>query len=224
MSLDVQDLQVHVQDRVLMNGFSYRFLPGKTYFIFGRNGVGKSCLLDSLAGLRPVRRGVIQYSKIASTGRAYLFQKDTLIPWLSVRENLRIIEGLDLSLAEGLIQEYGLWSLIGVRAASLSGGESQIVSFIRAISMAPNIIFADEPFSSVDYRYKEQLIGHFSKYCRERNATVIWVSHDLEEICANADEVLIFDGPQKRIVRSLSGKMINPNSLVATMCGSQIYD
>lgn len=213
MLVEIKSLTLATPQRKLIENFNYSFERRCNYFFFGRSGIGKSLLLDSIAGLYHNYTGEIIRNNELFHYKSYIFQKNSLIPWLTVKENLLLIENIDYEFSKKLLQEFDLQKLINRKATHLSGGEVQIVNFIRALSNTPKIIFADEPFASIDYRQKKLMSNLLVEYCQSKEVPIFWVSHDFEEICRYADEVLCFDGEIGAYSKTIKGQDVTSNNL-----------
>lgn len=221
MSFSLVNFTLRSYENVLIQDVNFQFVEGRKYFLFGRTGIGKSLILDCLAGLYTNYTGNIDFTGQPSS-RSYLFQKNVLIPWLTVKENLDLVCKGQQTNYLAYLEKFNLCSVLNKKGMLLSGGETQVVNLIRALLMKPKIIFSDEPFSSVDYLTKQKAYKILQDYIVENSVTLFAVSHDLEEICLMADEVLYFDQMKKRLVTSLSKERINIQSLFDLLSGDKI--
>ena len=207
---------------------------GRFYGLVGRSGSGKSTMLDLLAMVaRPtevsaytlhVRGEVIDLSRIVrsdSDGEisrirlshfGYILQSGGLFSFLTVRENLRLPfmmsgRAVDEDLIERLVSIYDMGDQLDKKPSGLSGGQRQRVSVLRSLCLNPDIILADEPTASVDENMAEVIVGELKRLARDRGATVIMVSHDVDLVNAFADEVvslkpeIMGDGVTRSVVR-----------------------
>lgn len=205
----------------MLQDINFQFIENKSYFLFGRTGIGKSLLLDSIAGLYKNYSGEIKSLK-QNQVQSYLFQKNALVPWLTVRENLKLVCSIDSKIFEGYLEKFDLLSILNKKAALLSGGEIQVVNLIRGLILKPKVIFSDEPFSSIDHVTKLKAYQILKEYLAENLTTLIAVSHDLEEICLMADEVLFFDHLKKGLVTSLPKEKISIKNLYGLLSGVEL--
>lgn len=187
-------------DRSIFEGFSYEFKPQKTTVILGKSGVGKTTLLSIIAKLTPFSGEVIGFGKIG-----YVFQTPRLIPFMTVMENLEyaLSSVYDKATcdekADELLTFADMAFLKDKPAKSLSGGESQRVSLIRAFLYPSDTILCDEPFSSLDIGLKMKIIGLYADLCNKNPITSVLVTHDIDEALYLADEILYLsdDGYKK---------------------------
>ena len=221
MAFSLLNFTLRSYENILIRDVNFQFAENKKYFFFGRTGIGKSLLLDCLAGLYSNYCGEINFTGNPSI-RSYLFQKNVLIPWLTVKENLDLVCGGQQEIQLNYLEKFNFVPMLNKMAVLLSGGETQVVNLIRALLLKPKIIFSDEPFSSVDYVTKQKACKVLQDYILENSATLFAVSHDLEEICLMADEVLYFDQKKKSLVTTLSKDRINVQSLFDLLSGDKI--
>lgn len=188
-----------------LSDISFRITDGEFVAIVGKSGSGKSTLLNILGGLETPSCGEIKSDQmiISSTTHrraggnslahyrnrrvGFVFQTFNLIPSLTVLGN--ILLAWDISgrpRAEGERRAGELLDLLGLqkrqssRAADLSGGEQQRVAIARALINAPSLLLADEPTGNLDSETADEIIALFEKINRERQTTIIIVTHDLD--------------------------------------------
>jgi NitT/TauT family transport system ATP-binding protein len=128
----------------------------------------------------------------------YMLQKDMLLPWRTVIENVILgleVRGVSDKLAREkamqLIEAYGLKGFENNLPTTLSGGMRQRVAFMRTLAFDPDVILLDEPFSALDFQTRILLQGEVMKIIRERGKSAILVTHDISEAITMADRVLV---------------------------------
>ncbi len=166
------------------------------YFVLlGPTAAGKTVLLESIAGLIPVKRGRIYTGGKDITdispekrGVSLVYQDHVLFPHLSVKDNitygLRLKRHTASQIQESLEWLDGLLGfkhLLGRRPATLSGGEKQKVALARALSIKPDILLLDEPLSALDPETREKVQGELKTVHRALKSTFMHVTHDFEE-------------------------------------------
>ena len=135
---------------------------GEFISIIGPSGCGKSTLLNIISGLIEPSKGVIKYKgsivKDNLDKVGYMFQKDYLFPWLTVKDNVliglkikKILTKENIAFTESLIERYGLKKFENHKPQELSGGMRQRAALIRTMALKPEILLLDEPFSALDY-------------------------------------------------------------------------
>lgn len=186
---------------------------GKSLFLHGPSGVGKSTLLNLIGGVLLPERGGVELlgqplGKLSAAGRdafradhlGFVFQQFNLIPYLSVLDNVLLPcrfsarraarAGDPLAEARRLLGELDLAaSLATVPAAELSVGQQQRVAAARALIGRPEIIIADEPTSALDASRQSAFIDLLLREAKAAGSTVVFVSHD-ERLAAHFDEKL----------------------------------
>jgi NitT/TauT family transport system ATP-binding protein len=223
-------------DFVTPDGHPYRAVhdvsfaapPGAFVAIVGPSGCGKSTLLNAAAGLRSPSVGAVTIdgTPLAGLNRkaTYMFQQDALLPWKNVRENV----GLGLVLAGGTRVDAGRradeWlARVGLSAfathypSQLSGGMRKRVAMAQNWVIDRPILLMDEPFSALDVHTRQRMETELLSLWDEGPArrTVLFVTHDLEEAIALADEVVVLSaGPASRVVARYPVPLERPRDLM----------
>ncbi|MCK1389645.1 ABC transporter ATP-binding protein [Bradyrhizobium sp. 1] len=175
---------------------------GETLAIVGPSGCGKSTLFNAIAGLLRPTRGHVEVGgkrvDDAAGHVGYMLQKDLLLPWRSVLDNVML--GLEIrkvpkprarEIALELIRTYGLSGFEHAKPAALSGGMRQRVAIMRTLAFDPEVILLDEPFSALDFQTRLLMQADVSRIIAERGKSAILVTHDIGEAIAMADRVLV---------------------------------
>ena len=170
--------------------------------IVGPSGCGKTTILSLLAGLITPSEGKITIAgKTPSTKDSlcgYMFQKDNLLPWRSIENNIYF--GLELKkiktkerklYALSLAEKYGLKDFLKKHPSELSGGMRQRVAFIRTLALKPEILLLDEPFSALDYQTRLELCDHLFEIIKKEEKTAILVTHDIMEAISMSDRIVV---------------------------------
>lgn len=187
---------------VVFRGVTFELHEGEILAIVGPSGCGKSTLFNIIAGLlEPSSGSVLVDGQVVSGAKGhigYMLQKDLLLPWRTVLENVTLgleVSGLDKGVAHdramSLIKSYGLAGFESSKPGSLSGGMRQRVAFMRTLALDPKAILLDEPFSALDFQTRLVLQGDVKRIIRDRNKAAILVTHDIGEAIAMADRVLV---------------------------------
>lgn len=181
---------------------SFELRRGETLAIVGPSGCGKSTLFNAIAGLLKPTRGHVEVAGRrvdAAAGQVgYMLQKDLLLPWRSVLDNVML--GLEVrgsagprarDIAMKLINAYGLAGFENAKPATLSGGMRQRVAIMRTLAFDPQVILLDEPFSALDFQTRLLLQADVSRIIAEHDKSAILVTHDIGEAIAMANRVLV---------------------------------
>ena len=180
--------------------------------LVGPSGCGKSTILNLIAGLLSPSSGVVSYdgSAVAGPNRrvGYMTQKDTLLPWRTAADNVRIALELKcraVPRAEAdarVAQIIGLVGLSGFERhypSELSGGMRKRVGLARTLIYEPETLLMDEPFGALDAQLKLLMLDQLQELTRQRRMTVVFVTHDLGEAITLADRVVVFSARPGRI-------------------------
>ncbi|BDM70405.1 hypothetical protein HEK616_38920 [Streptomyces nigrescens] len=187
--------------------------PGEILTVVGPSGCGKSTLLRTLAGLLPPLGGRLSQDGEPLTGpaadRALVFQEDALLPWRTLRGNIELPLAIGgLARAERRARAAGRLARVGLgeQAARLphqvSGGQRQRAQLARALAGRPRAVLMDEPFGALDARTRSGMQELLVEVLRGTGATVVFVTHDVDEALFLGDRVaLLGTGRTPRVVR-----------------------
>ena len=230
--IELTDLAFGYQDGpAIIEGLSLSVAKGGFVALVGPSGAGKSSVLRVIAGLIPPRSGEVRLHP-AETGSlrptALVFQDARLLPWRRVRANVEYgLEGLGLDRATRRRRAAAALAIVGLadQAArwphQLSGGQRQRVGIARALAVEPALLLVDEPFAALDAITRRALQDELLRIWRQTGATVIFVTHDLDEAVYLADRVLLLAGTPARIVREITVDLPRPRSRDAAELGTQ---
>lgn len=198
------------RETLALSNISLDIAQGEFVAIVGSSGCGKSTLLSLISGLIPASRGGIllegQPVTAPSPRVGYMFQKDTLLEWRSVLQNVLLgteLLGRDkaksLARARDLLTRYGLGDFMHARPGQLSGGMRQRAALARTMCPEPDLLLLDEPFSALDYQTRLALADEIAAILRNEGKTVILVTHDIGEAVSMADRVIVMSRRPGRI-------------------------
>jgi nitrate/nitrite transport system ATP-binding protein len=202
---------------VIVRDFTLYVEQGEFVCLLGHSGCGKTTVLSILMGLVPPSTGgvVINGREIDGPGtdRGVVFQSATLLPWLSVRDNVRL--ALDQVAGGGDTERYltavGLKGLGRMYPRELSAGMQQRVGIARAFALEPRLLLLDEPFSLLDALTRMELQDQLVDLWEATRRTVIMVTHDVDEALLLADRiVLMTNGPAATIGRIIDVPFVRP--------------
>ena len=215
---DAPSGQVVAVDRV-----SLTVAQGEFVSIVGPSGCGKSTLLNAMAGLkRPFEGQVLIAGEALRAPRpeiGMVFQQPHLFPWKSVRRNIahgpRALgkpKAEALRIADGLIEMIGLTRFASAYPHTLSGGMQQRVAIARALANQPRVLLMDEPFGALDAQTRAVMQDNLLELRERINATIVFVTHDIDEAILLSDRVLIMSAGPGRILRDLQVSLPRPRS------------
>lgn len=178
-------------DNTVLDRLDLHIAPGAFVALLGRSGSGKSTLLRTLAGLDSAPAGSLQ----VPARRAVVFQEPRLVPWKTVRENIAL--GLRVPKPDAIIaaalEEVGISHRIDAWPLTLSGGEAQRAALARALVRDPELMLLDEPFAALDALTRMQMQRLVAQLWQTHAATVLLVTHDVDEALLLADRVLVLE-------------------------------
>lgn len=197
------------------------FAAGEFVSIVGRSGCGKSTLLRLISGLEAGYSGEIRLDgeviKSTSLDRGLVFQDPSLLPWMTVRENVAFgLVNHDLSKAEKAarvaehIQLVGLAGFETAYPKELSGGMAQRTAIARALVSKPKVLLLDEPLGALDALTRVYLQGELQRIWLQQKTTMVMVTHDVEEAVYLGDRVVIMDAHPGRIRRVVDVPIAHP--------------
>ncbi|WP_164855595.1 ABC transporter ATP-binding protein [Bordetella avium] len=185
---------------------------GEFLSIVGPSGCGKSTLLNMIAGFLPPSAGRLMVDGLMVNGKVppklgYIFQKDTLLPWYTVRKNvalgLRFMGMAAKHIAPRVDHLLRLGHLEGFADAyphQLSGGMRRRVALLMSLAVEPRILLLDEPFGALDTHTKTHLHRELGDIWRNLGQTIVMVTHDLDEAITLSDRVVVLSGPPSRVL------------------------
>ena len=197
-----------------LKNLSFAIGKGEFVSIVGPSGSGKTTLLSLVAGtLKPTSGQIIisdenTTSQTCQTG--YMFQRDNLLEWLNIWKNVTLglcfknrntIENKDY--ANNLLNKYGLKDFKKHYPSQRSGGMRQRVALIRTLSLRPQLLLLDEPFSALDYQTRLAVQDDVHSIIKSEKKTAILVTHDIAEAIALSDKIIVLTsrpGTVKKII------------------------
>ena len=197
--------------------------PGTFVALIGPSGAGKSTLLGLLAGLETPDKGVVEKdgAPLAHPGLvAYMPQSDLLLPWRSVVANVSL--GLEATGAprraarkEALaaLERFGLEEFARVPPVALSGGMRSRVALLRTALLGRDTLLLDEPFGALDALTRRDLQGWLLDVRDQLAATIVLVTHDVDEALLLADRVVVLSSRPAHVALNLPAGLERPRTM-----------
>ena len=212
--LKTKNLNIHIADTQVCNNLSLSFEPGQIWAVLGRNGIGKTTLLHTLAGLHlPVTGEIfINDCNIKQMKRKQIAQKLGLLlqhhedafpssiletvltgrhPYIS---NWQWESKKDQQLAMQALEQVKLKHMAQRQTSQLSGGERQRVAIATLLTQNPGMLLLDEPNSHLDLNYQINLLEYICEHAKQNHHTVIMSLHDINLAARFCDHILLLSG------------------------------
>jgi len=203
---------------------------GEFISLIGHSGCGKSTVLNIVAGLYKATQGavIVDGRQVTEPGpdRAMVFQNHSLLPWLSVYQNVElavktVFKGKK---SRGEMRDWILHNLelvkmshaLDKRPSEISGGMKQRVGIARALAMEPQILLMDEPFGALDALTRASLQDSLMEIQAKLGNTVLMVTHDVDEAVLLSDRVVMMSvGPKATIAKVMEVTLPRPRHRLA---------
>src|SRR5918994_3439635 len=209
------------QETEVLRDITLGIAKGEFVSIIGHSGCGKTTVLNIVAGLVPVTSGgvLLENREVNSPGpdRAVVFQNHSLLPWLTVYENVRL--GVDKVFSSSKTRaERDAWVMHNLnlvqmahakdkRPSEISGGMKQRVGIARALAMEPKVLLLDEPFGALDSLTRAHLQDQVMQIHARLHNTIVMITHDVDEAVLLSDRIVMMtNGPAATI-----GEILNVN-------------
>ena len=203
---------------------SFTLQKGKFLSILGPSGCGKTTLFNIIAGLMAPDTGAVTWqgqSLVMNPGlTGYMLQRDLLLPWRTIADNItlpRTLKGVRASraLKEAAddIRACGLTELLHRRPDELSGGQRQRAALVRTFQTGKELLLMDEPFGALDPITRLHLQELLMRLCLQKQLTVLFVTHDVDEALLLSDEILVMGSSPGRIIAHFDLPQEKPRTL-----------
>ncbi|AUT00174.1 bacitracin ABC transporter ATP-binding protein [Nostoc sp. CENA543] len=223
---------------IALKNIELKIKQGEFVSLIGHSGCGKSTLLNIIAGLDRASIGGVTLEgrevRDPSPDRMVVFQNYSLLPWLTVRENIALAvdevhQDKPKGERRGIIEEHidmvGLRHAANKRPHELSGGMKQRVAIARALATRPKLLLLDEPFGALDALTRGSLQEQLMKICNEHNVTCVMVTHDVDEALLLSDRVVMLtNGPEAHIGQILEVPIPRPRQRLEVVKHPSYYN
>ncbi|HEC2156449.1 TPA: ABC transporter ATP-binding protein [Staphylococcus delphini] len=215
--IEIKALQHDFGAHQVIQNFNLTIPTGKIVSFIGKSGCGKSTLLNIIGGFLTPSSGDIIINQTRKTAPSpdclMLFQHHNLLPWKTINDNIRL--GLNKSVSNTHINTY--LSTVGLAnkgthfPAELSGGMQQRVAICRALIHQPRVVLLDEPLGALDAFTRYKLQDELVKLRTHTDATLILVTHDIDEALYLSDEIVLL-GDGARIINQYTVHQSHPRN------------
>ncbi|WP_458776466.1 ABC transporter ATP-binding protein [Desulforhopalus sp. 52FAK] len=210
--MSCRNINVSYDTTPLFQNFSLNFPPGKCTCLLGASGCGKSTLIRIISGTKAIAHtGEVRFHGNSGSGQAvaWMSQKDLLLPWLTVIDNILLganlrgqVDEILRSNALQMLRDAGMEKYGDKYPAVLSGGMRQRVALLRTLMEERQVILMDEPFSALDALTRLKLQDLSATLTRGK--TVIMVTHDPMEALRLGDRIIVLGGSPATIVADMT--------------------
>ncbi|MGL5873541.1 MAG: ABC transporter ATP-binding protein [Xenococcaceae cyanobacterium] len=214
------------EEFVILDRVNLSIRKGEYISIIGHSGCGKSTLIKIVGGLEKATSGLVtlEGKEIRKPGadRMMVFQQYSLLPWLTVKENIRLAVDEVYKKAnkvekQQVVSEH--LTMVNLTAAAdkypdeISGGMKQRVGIARALAVRPKLLLMDEPFGALDALTKRKLHKQVLAICEEYHQTAMMITHDVDEAIFMSDRIILMtNGPKANIGEILEIPFSHPRN------------
>ncbi|MEA3424070.1 MAG: ABC transporter ATP-binding protein [Bacillota bacterium] len=221
--LEVVKISKDYNGELIFKDISLYLSKGEFVSILGPSGIGKSTLFDVISGLKKPKSGKFLINGTDETERtgivSYMHQKDLLLPWRTVVENGAVpleIKGMKKKDAMDKVMEkldiFGLQEHKDKYPSQLSGGMKQRASLLRTYMFSKEVMLLDEPFGGLDALTKHKMQDYLLKVQEKIKASILFITHDIEEAVFLSDRIYILNGNPARIVKEIQVNIERPRT------------
>lgn len=215
-------LKARVVDAVA--GINIDVAPGEFVSLVGPSGCGKTTLLNMVAGLVKPTTGSVLYDgepvDTTPSDVAYMFARDALLPWRSALENVELglhVRGVAKQKRREIALEWldrvHLGDVPTARVSELSQGMRQRVAIARTLALEPRCVLMDEPFAALDAQTRLRIQQQFVSLWERSGATVLFVTHDMQEAVTLSDRVVLMGDSPGRVLLDVTIDLDRPRKI-----------
>ena len=206
--------QMDNRELLVLNGVNLQVEAGEFISIIGPSGCGKSTLFRIIAGLEKDFLGMAYINgydiQTEKPRLAYMLQKDLLLPWRTVWQNIVLplelagtLKDKDTAFLTNMAEEFGLSGFLQAWPDELSGGMRQRTALLRTWLMEGTVMLLDEPFASLDALTRNQMQDWLTAVWENHKKTVLFITHDIEEAVYLSDRVYVMRSRPGKLTESI---------------------
>ena len=206
----IKNFSCSYEQKTIFQNFDVTFEQGKINVVLGGSGIGKTTLLNAMASLKSYDGSI----EGCEGGVSYIFQKDRLIPSISVYKNLDLVlkavvkdKRVRKETIESTAETLEISDVLNSFPSEISGGQAQRASMARAFLFPSDVLLLDEPFKALDTSLKARLINKFVALQRQSKKMVVFVTHAIDECLLCADNYFVFAANPVEVV--LKGSILS---------------
>ncbi|MBD3157314.1 MAG: ATP-binding cassette domain-containing protein [Candidatus Lokiarchaeota archaeon] len=213
----------------VLDGISFAMEEGEFTAIVGPSGCGKTTLLKIIAGLLESDEGQVRIDDhsvgLGHSRVGYIFQQESLFPWLNVEQNIRF--GLDImgySSQEIATRTDEMLDLVGLEGLEknypheISGGQARRVEMARSLITRPDILVSDEAFSNLDAQTRNYLQDEFLRIWENTGSSILFVTHNVDEAVYTSDRILVLSNIPSKIIAEFEIDIPRPRDRTSKEC------
>lgn len=219
--LDLRNISVTLGDTAVLDNISMSVAKGEFVSILGPSGAGKSTIFRLLTGALPVQDGTITWAgqpmNADQNSFAFMPQRDALMPWRRVMDNLTLgleVQGMARPKARQqvtpLLADFGLEGFAEHYPAQLSGGMRQRAALLRTIVQGRAMQLLDEPFGALDALTRTQMQTWFETRWQTARWTSLLITHDVREAVALSDRIYVLSRRPARVIAEITVPIARP--------------
>ena len=209
MLVELSNISKNYAHTSVLNSFSMQIKKNEIVCVVGPSGCGKSTILNLISGLESPDKGAIlnEYNRLG-----YVFQEDRLLPWKTVKENIAIVkDSVDERHIKELINVMGLQGFEDSYPNELSGGMKQRCSIARAFYYGSDLLLMDEPFKSLDYDLRLNMVSYLLKVWQKSKTAIVFVTHNIDEALLLGDRILVLTERPTKVKENIEIKIKHNN-------------
>lgn len=231
--LELKQIDKSYSNLKVLHDISFSIAKGEFVSIIGPSGSGKSTLFNILNGITNQSGGEVLYKGQILMDKqrpfAYMPQKDTLLPWRTIEDNMilpQLIQGVKKSAAldelHSLIDTFGLEGFERIYPHQLSGGMRQRANLLRTYMTHKDIFLLDEPFGSLDAMTRQKLQDWLLQIWQKWDKTVLFITHDIDEALYLSDRIIVLSNRPASIIHDMKIPLERPRHRELTV--TQVYN